>query len=116
MKRIVLAVVAAALAAAAAAQTTSTPVTLTLVAVDAVKIRSNSDLSLSGVLDDGSTVTQKAINFGTNTTLRDKCERFALLAMTKPGQYKLVVGGYESPSSYGTYVSWSDCSLVRAAP
>ena len=116
MNRIVLAVLAAAIASAAAAQTTSTPVTLTLVAVDAVKVRSSSDLTLSGVLDDGSTVTQKAINFGTNTALRDKCERFALLAMTKPGQYRLVVGGYESPSTYGTYVTWNDCSVVRAAP
>lgn len=116
MKRTVLAVLAATLAFAAAAQTYP-PVTLTLVAVDAVKTRATVDLTLSGVADDGSTLTQKTISFGSNGALRDRCERYALLAMTKPGQYKLVVGGQEYPSSNGsTYVSWNDCSIVRAAP
>jgi hypothetical protein len=71
---------------------TVTPPTYVLTTVDAVRRSGASTLFVTGVLDGASGPTEVRVYSDTaNVPSVEACERFALTAMAKPGQYRLEV-------------------------
>jgi hypothetical protein len=111
LKRTVLAAALAVLLLGAArdatAQTTVTVYVFTT--VDAVK-SSVDRLYITGILEGTSTPATRAIQvaYSQYYSHLENCERLAMLAMTKPGQYVLEI---TRPSS-----SYDTCELRRATP
>lgn len=112
MKRLLLACAAAAALVAAAsvyAQTTATR--HVFVAVDALEVKSN-QFTVTGVVDGESAPRTVSLYLSSSsTTSRDDlaaCQRLALLAMTKPGQYR-----FEMLQSSSYLVA---CKLARVTP
>ncbi len=101
MKRIVI--VMAAVAAAAAAQTTTT---LVFTTVDAVKMEYANRMFVTGVLEGATEPVTRQIYSSTPEHLQN-CEKLALLAIAKPGQYLLQID-----YAYST----NACTLRRVAP
>ncbi|WP_242345096.1 hypothetical protein [Anaeromyxobacter terrae] len=114
MKRLLLAgALAAALVFAVAAQAQTAPTRYVFVAVDAVEHKGNL-FTVTGVLDGESDARTIAVSFNTSVSAyyRDDvatCQRLALLAMTRPGQFRFEL----VPGS--TY-SYPACKLARATP
>ena len=109
MKRTVLFAVLCAVGVPTVAQTTTT---YTFAAVDAVKM-DYTELQVTGVLE-GSTdpidITvscRSAASYGYCTQQMEICNKYALLAMMKPGQYQL----QWEPYWYG-----DRCALKRVSP
>jgi hypothetical protein len=111
MKRLLLAGAAAlALVSAgpAPAQTASTR--YVFVAVDAFEIQSTT-VRVTGVVDGESAVQTVMASFYNGSTSVDQvaaCERLALLAMTRPGQFRFEI---QQASSYSVV-----CKLARVTP
>jgi hypothetical protein len=103
--------VAAALQVSSRASAQIVPESVTFTAVDAVKTE-NTRVHVTGIVEgevDPRTVT---VYFATSTSAyssQESCERLALLAMAKPGQYRLTI---KSSSSWVSAM----CTLARAAP
>lgn len=115
MKRIVMAVGLAAtlaglgLAREARAQTVTW--NYTLVTVDAVSVTSGR-LYVTGIPEGGATPIDAELPFSSTTSGYDvlsACQRVALMAMERPGQYKLLL-------SRGTSYGYPYCRLVRVTP
>jgi hypothetical protein len=106
MKRLVLAALAA-LAVRAQAQTAPPPAYVFTTVDDVLLEWSN--VYVTGVVE-GETAARRIVFTFSNTTYasqRQSCERLLLLAMSKPGQYKVRV------QQYGTVAT---CALERVAP
>jgi hypothetical protein len=118
MKVLALAAAAALLSAAPASSQaqTSTPPPVVFTTVDAVKV-DHMQLVITGVVQGEAAPSDRAFyfDFSVGSTYsapyeqRQSCERLALLAMAKPGQYLLEV----QPAAYGNYTK---CKLSRATP
>lgn len=116
MKRIVIAVAASLVLAGGVgrAQTSPNPV-VTFTTVDAVEAQS-SKLVITGVKEgETAATTQQFLICSTPSTdvrcaaLIENCDRLALLAMTKPGQYLLKIAP-------GNSIYYATCRLERVAP
>jgi len=119
MKRFVRAVAAVSAmlwSGAALAQTAPTVATTSFVAIDAVTV-DHSTLAVTGVIEGEPAAVTREFHFAfTNYSSthpyeqRQSCERLALLAMSKPGQYvfKVTVESYRW--------DYPSCSLARATP
>jgi hypothetical protein len=59
--------------------------------IDAVSVQPNG-LKIDGVLHGASASTSK-VYFGFDTTTAGRCDRLALLVMTKPGKYQFAIIG-----------------------
>jgi hypothetical protein len=97
----------------ASAQTT-TPTKYVFAAVDAVSMSLQySRLTVKGILEGEQAPVERSVSFSSSTSLAvaviQSCERFALLAMEKPGAYRLEL----LPGSYNQYPT---CTLVRVNP
>jgi hypothetical protein len=113
MKRIALAAavaVVAVLALRAGAQTT--PTSYTFVTVDEVRSEGTA-LYVTGILDgEATSTTARMDTFASYTSgmdIMNACERKALMAMAKPGQYQLKL-------TTGSYYSYPRCTLTRVNP
>lgn len=103
----ILAVVVAAVAVATGAQTVTKLVYTT---VDAVKMDYQAIL-ITGVQEGATTATTASV-YCSSTSCSDqleKCQKLALLAMTKPGQYVFEIEKYSSQT-------FDRCTLRRVAP
>lgn len=114
MKRLLLAGAAvAALVAAASVHAQTTPPRYVFVAVDAFEFRSNT-VKVTGVLDGESDAKTITVYFysGSSSTVDQvaACERLALLALTRPGQFRFEIEG----NAGGTTVA--ACKLARVTP
>ena len=113
MKRLLLAGAAvAALVAAASVHAQTTPPRYVFVAVDAVETRANL-FTVTGVIDGESEARAVTFTFSdsSSTTARvdvAACQRLALLAMTRPGQFRFEVA---SANYY-----YPACKLARVRP
>jgi type V secretory pathway adhesin AidA len=108
MKRSLVAAAAALIASVAAPARAQTTKQWTFTTVDAVQVNNNSSLTFRGVLSGDSGPTDHIVSFYSSTTPQfEMCQRFALLAMSKPGQYVLFVD-----ATYTTPI----CKLSRAVP
>ncbi|WP_243338149.1 hypothetical protein [Anaeromyxobacter soli] len=110
MKRLLLAGAAALLSAMPALAQTA-PVRYVFVAVDAVEIRSTTTIKVTGVVD-GESAPQTVTMTLSNSSGVDSvaaCERLALLAMTRPGQFLFEIQG-------STTYNLNVCKLARATP
>jgi hypothetical protein len=118
MKRLAFAAaLLGALAAPAAAQTVpAMPAnTVTFVAVDALRVEDNK-LYVTGVVTGEAAASERGFTFYTTTgqtsySLRESCERLALVAMAKPGQYTFEIAGYSATNG-----SNAKCKLTRVSP
>ncbi|WP_041448489.1 hypothetical protein [Anaeromyxobacter sp. Fw109-5] len=113
MKRLLLACAAAALVAATAQAQTALPRHV-FVAVDALEIRANL-FTVTGVLDGESEARAVTFTFSSSSTSSERddvaaCQRLALLAMTRPGQFRFEVAGGT------TYYQYPACKLARVTP
>jgi hypothetical protein len=110
MKRIALPALLAAVLAAGPTrgQTTTTP--FVFVTVDAVALQSNR-LVITGILEGEAVPVERWIqsNLTDSVGWMQACEKLALLAMTRPGQYRLEIGN--PPPSLST-----TCKLSKASP
>jgi ABC-type sugar transport system substrate-binding protein len=109
VKRIAAAVSLVAIAAAAAAQSTVTKLVFTT--VDAVKM-DYSAIYVTGVQEGATEASTAPIYCSSNTncpTQLQNCEKIALLAMSKPGQYVLEIEKQQ-------YSTFDRCTLRRVAP
>jgi len=104
MTRAAFLALAAALALPVFAQTGYTTVVFT--AVDAVSLRS-SGIQITGV-PEGAAAPVTSTWSVYSASYAEACERYALLAMERPGRYRLEVLSSGSSLQY--------CRLVRAAP
>ncbi len=68
---------------------------------------SNNRLILTGILTGQTGPTTVSFFLGYDTVAQ-RCERFALLLMAKPGKYRLLIGGVG--------LSTAECKLVVRAP
>lgn len=112
MKRLLFAgAAAAALLSAAPVLAQTTPTRYVFVAVDALEIQ-GSTVKVTGVLDGESaarTITSSLYLGASSMDQMAACERLALLAMTRPGQFRFEIQGdtaYQSPA----------CKLARVTP
>jgi outer membrane lipoprotein-sorting protein len=116
MKRLLLACAAAAALVAAASVYAQTVVPRhVFVAVDAFEIRATT-VKVTGVLDGESAAKTITVSFyvGSSSGTVDQvtaCERLALLAMTRPGQFRFEIEG----SAGGGYTV-AACKLARVMP
>jgi hypothetical protein len=115
MKRLLLAgAAAAALVSAAPADAQSGVTRYVFVAVDAVEVR-YSQFAVTGVLDGESAPQTVTVSFASSTngsTSGDQvaaCEELALLAMTRPGQFRFEIQTF-------TGSSYNACKLARVTP
>ena len=116
MNRLAIFVLLAALAAPAFAQSTI-PVgigvgqTVVFTTVDAVQLVSNR-FYVTGVVEGEAAASTRYVTFNANDPElnRGACERLAVLALERPGRYRLEVAYY--PPNY----QGSTCKLVRANP
>jgi hypothetical protein len=116
MKRAFLAAVLSAAAFAAVAQTSTVQTTYVFTAVDSVKM-DYQYVWVTGVQEGATTTSLAAVNCNLSsassfdcTTHLQNCQRLALLAMTKPGQWLFVIErGYPG-------ASFASCELRRVAP
>lgn len=109
MKRLVAAA-AAVLAVAIAPSPVAAADPVVFVTVDAVELEVYI-VGITGMLKDAAAPVTVEINFGSSTeavAVAAACERKALLAMARPGMYRLEF----SWTGWGTPL----CKLVRAAP
>ncbi len=110
MKRFVIAAAAALIATVAAPARAQTTKQWTFTTVDAVQVNSTTyaQLTIRGVLLGDPGPTDHVVNFYSSTTAQfEVCQRLALLAMSKPGQYVLFVDT--------TINQYPLCKLSRAA-
>lgn len=107
MKRFVVAVTAVLLLAGSVARAQTTWFAFTT--VDAVNMETNR-MSVTGVLEGAAAASTATFYFTSGAPdLLQNCQKLALLAMTKPGQYLLKI----NPGvSYG----YPQCTLARVAP
>ena len=70
---------------------------------------------MTGVLEGGSAATEERIRFATGVDLAE-CRRWALLAMTKPGQYRLSVRATFISTATPPYWYGHDCLIERVSP
>jgi hypothetical protein len=61
-----------------------------------------------------STPSTRTFNFGSNIDMATRCERLAMIAMSKPGKYQLGIGADTSTS--GGVGGHGDCKLILVAP
>lgn len=112
MKRLLLAGAAAvALVSAAPAPAQTGPTRYVFVAVDAVEIQSTT-VRVTGILDGESAVQTVTATFSLGSSTVDQvaaCERLALLAMTRPGQFRFEI---QAGATYSAGV----CKLARVTP
>ena len=112
MKRLLLAGAAAAalFSAAPVAYAQTAPTRYVFAAVDAIEIQYTT-VRVTGVVDGESAARTVTANFFSGTTSVDQvaaCERLALLAMTRPGQFRFEI----LQASSSTVV----CKLARGTP
>ncbi|WP_242339853.1 MULTISPECIES: hypothetical protein [unclassified Anaeromyxobacter] len=109
MKRLLLAGAAALLSAMPALAQTA-PVRYVFVAVDAVEIRSTT-IKVTGVVDGESAPQTVTMTLSSSSGVDSvaACERLALLAMTRPGQFLFEIQG-------STTYNLNVCKLARATP
>lgn len=89
----------------------ATPITHTLNTVDAVELTGVTyRLVVTGIRVGQTTTTTLTFDFGA-VELAAQCQRFALIAMSKPGKYRLSVGGDTSSSSWA-----GSCKLILQTP
>jgi hypothetical protein len=67
-----------------------------------------------GIVVGTSTPSTRTFNFGTNIDIATRCERLAMIAMSKPGKYQLGIGADMSNS--GGVGGHGDCKLILIAP
>lgn len=91
---------------AARAQTTAT---LTFATVDGVEWYGTAQLRITGILQGEAAASTRIVYANSALESAAACERKALLAMSKPGQYVLTV---TQPSATSAFA----CGLTRAAP
>ena len=109
----VVAVLSLALCFGARAQVAATP--YVFVTVDAVENENGQRLRIKGIQQGQSTATEVYVDLyvsgdaAASAARVQSCERLALLAMNKPGQYLYQVG---ATSSYG----YRGCRLTRLNP
>ncbi len=111
MKRFAFAAALAAVLAGIPAEIRAQTVTwnYTFVTVDAVSARGNY-LYVTGILESEAAPVERYVTFPTTTSPYDmqaSCQRMALLAMERPGQYKLQLA---------LNASYPACRLVRVNP
>lgn len=119
MKRFAIAsIVAASLGAPGMARAQSSYTTYTFTAVDGVRyIGGTAYLYVTGVLDGAPAATEEQFRSGTTGFSLLECQRFALIAMSKPGQYHLsFYAARVTPTTGAPYYYATNCSLVRATP
>jgi hypothetical protein len=109
MNRLAAAALAAALLAVPASAGAQTIGTFTFATVDEVALQ-GSNLVLTGILQGESVPTTRNGYISTSPTVGETCQRFALLAQAKPGQYLLEI----TVASYGATLT--GCRLRRAVP
>jgi hypothetical protein len=114
MKRLLLAGAAiAALVSAAPANAQTALPRYVFVAVDAVEVQ-YSKFTVTGVLDGESAAQTVTVSFAGSSTSSSSgdqiaaCEELALLAMTRPGQFRFEIQLYSS--------SYNACKLARVTP
>jgi hypothetical protein len=114
MNRVVVAAALAAFAVVTYAQTSPGYSTFTFVTVDAVRHENSGYLYITGLQEGAVAAAEERINFSW-TNGREQCLQLALIAMSKPGQYRLSM--YGSRSGTVTPLLYArDCRLERAAP
>lgn len=91
-------------------------ITHTFDTVDAVEIISPSSndanaIIVTGIRTGQTTATTVTFLFGNAVDHARQCERFALIAMAKPGKYRFAIGVHTGGSYYG-----SGCKLIRVNP
>lgn len=103
-----LAFLSLALVAGAAARAQSSAVTHVLTTVDGVEWGGSSELVITGIQRGEQAATSITVRlYGTEAIA--SCERKALLAMSKPGQYLLTL--------YSPYAgAYTSCGLTKVAP
>lgn len=107
MKRLFFAAVLAACSMRAEAQASATPYVFTT--VDAIEVVVTT-LNVTGVLEGETAARRISFSFPSSSPIqRDSCERLMLLAMSKPGQYRLHLLWQYSGSI-------PKCTLERVAP
>jgi hypothetical protein len=116
MKKLSIAVtIAAALGAAGIARAQTSYSLFSFTVVDAVRM--DPELLVTGVLDGAGAATEERIRSGTTGLDLAECRRFALIAMSKPGQYQFAVYAARVTLTGGSsYLYTRDCRLVRATP
>jgi hypothetical protein len=109
MKHSLVAAAAALIVSIAAQARAQTTIVWAFTAVDAVQVNNNSTLTIRGVLSGELGPTDQIVFFYSTTTPQfESCQRLALLAMGKPGQYVLAVDV--------TRTGYPICKLSRAVP
>lgn len=78
-----------------------------------VEFGQHSFLTVRGILRGQSTPVSLDFDFGTNKDMATRCERLALIAMSKPGKYQFDIGANNSGSTDGGH---GDCRLTLVAP
>jgi len=73
---------------------------------------SNALVVIRGVPSGSSTTITSSFNFGTNKDMATRCERLAVIAMSKPGKYLFGIGANSSNPDGGH----GDCRLTLVAP
>jgi hypothetical protein len=109
------AALAAAVLAAPGAAEAQTATGYTFTAVDAVRLDATK-LYVTGVVEGEAAAREVLFNFSGASSYEymlsalESCQRYALVAMSKPGQYLLRM---QQSSSWASYAS---CTLARAVP
>ncbi len=99
---------AAALVAACAAADAQTANAVTFTAVDGVRVRYLT-LYVTGVVQGEATAREVTFDYSTTTVVQlQSCERIALVAMSRPGQYLLTMRQWGG--------AYAECGVSRVAP
>jgi hypothetical protein len=114
MKRLLLAGAAAVSLVGATAQAQTAVPRHVFVAVDALEMKANV-FTVTGVIDGESEPRTVTFTFSSSSTSSERddvsaCQRLALLAMTRPGQFRFEVAGGT------TYYQYPACKLARVTP
>ncbi len=116
MRRFVVGAVAA-LLLGGKVQAQTTYSTYTFTAVDGVRLDTSGYLLVTGVLEGASAAAEERIARASLSLDLAECRRYAIIAMSKPSQYRLSFDAIRVTPTTGTpYLSVRDCKLQRAVP
>jgi len=71
----------------------------------------SANVVVTGILSGGSVVVTRTFEFFNDADMAARCERFAVIAMSKPGRFQFAIGSHNVGSGTG-----GGCRLILRAP